>query len=83
MEAIELAKKYGSEILFDDTAMAPYFFYTDENQKIHEVWFEDARSFEAKTDLIKQYSLAGGFIWDLMRNNPQGFVTINSQIKIE
>lgn len=82
-QAIELAKKYGAEIMFDEVAMAPYFFYTDENGRVHEVWFEDARSFEAKMDLIKEYGLAGGFIWDLMRDNPQGFVTINSAIKIE
>lgn len=83
VRAIELAEKYGAEIMFDEVAMAPYFFYIDENGRVHEVWFEDARSFEAKTNLIKQYNLAGGFIWDLMRDNPQGFVTINSAIKIE
>lgn len=82
VEAIELAKKYGSEILFDEISMAPYFFYTDNEGNEHEVWFEDARSFKAKMDLIKNYNLAGGFIWDLMRDNPQGFVTINSLVKI-
>ena len=82
VEAVELAKKYGSYIRFDETAMAPFFFYTDEMGLKHEVWFEDARSFRAKTDLINEYSLAGGFIWDLMRDNPSGFVTINSQVKI-
>lgn len=82
-EAIELAKKYGSEIMFDDLAKAPYFFYTDESGLSHEVWFEDARSFEAKMNLIKEYNLAGGFIWDLMRENPQGYVTINSLVEID
>ena len=82
VEAVELAKKYGSEIQFDDVAKAPFFFYTDDFGQSHEVWFEDARSFGAKMDLIKEYNLAGGFIWDLMRDNPQGFVTINSLIKI-
>ena len=82
VEAIELAKKYGAEILFDEISMAPYFFYTDNEGNEHEVWFEDARSFKAKIDLIKNYNLAGGFIWDLMRDNPQGFVTVNSLVKI-
>ena len=82
VEAIELAKKYGAEIQFDDTAKAPFFIYTDEQGKIHEVWFEDARSFQAKMDLINEYNLSGGFIWDLMRENPQGFVTINSAVDI-
>lgn len=82
-EAIALAKKYGSEIMFDETSKAPYFFYTDESGLSHEVWFEDARSFEAKMNLIKEYNLAGGFIWDLMRENPQGYVTINSLVEID
>ena len=82
VEAIELAVKYGAEIMFDEASMAPFFFYTDEDERIHEVWFEDARSFKAKADLIEKYNLAGGFIWDLMRENPQGFVTLNSLIDI-
>lgn len=82
VEAIELAKRYGAEIMFDEIAMAPYFFYTDSDNKAHEVWFEDARSIAAKMNLIKEYNLAGGFIWDLMRENPQAYVTINSEVKI-
>lgn len=83
VEAVNLARRYGSEIMFDDISMAPYFFYTDKEARVHEVWFEDARSFKAKMDLIEEYNLAGGFVWDLMRDNPQGFVTINSSIKIK
>ncbi len=81
-EAVNLANEYGAEILFDTLSSAPYFFYTDSEGLVHEVWFEDARSFEAKMNLIKEYNLAGGFIWDLMRENPQGYVTINSLTKI-
>jgi len=83
VQAIELAKRYGSEIQFDEVSKAPFFFYTDGSGKAHEVWFEDARSFAAKMDLIEEFRLAGGFIWDLMRENPQGYVTINSLVKIE
>ncbi len=83
VEAIELAKSYGSEIMFDEVSKAPFFFYTDNDGNTHEVWFEDARSFAAKMDLIKEYNLAGGFIWDLMRENPQGYVTINSLVEID
>ena len=82
-EALSLAYEYGAEIMFDEISAAPYFFYTDSNDRIHEVWFEDARSFEAKVELIEEYNLSGGFIWDLMRENPQGYVTLNSLIDIE
>ena len=82
VQALELAKRYRAEIQYDEESKAPYFFYTDDGGRTHEVWFEDARSFEAKMNLIKEYDLSGGFIWDLMRDNPQGFVTINGRVKI-
>lgn len=82
LEAVNLARRYGSDIMFDEEAASPYFFYTDEDGNEHEVWFEDARSFEAKIELIKEYDLAGGFIWELSRENPQGYVTINGKIEI-
>lgn len=82
-EALDIAKRYGAEILFDDNSQAPYFYYTDDVGREHVVWFEDARSYEAKVRLIEEYNLAGAFIWDLMRENPQGFVTLNGLIDIQ
>lgn len=81
--ALKIAKYYGAEIFFDQNAMSPYFNYTDINGTQHIVWFEDARSYRAKVDLICEYNLAGGFIWDLMRENPQGYVTLNALLDIE
>ncbi len=82
VEAVDIARRYGADIVFDDFSGAPYFFYTDNAERQHEVWFEDARSFEEKTKLIKEYELAGGFVWELMRQNPQGYVTLNSRLDI-
>lgn len=81
--ALSLAVKYGAEIMFDEAAQAPYFYYTDELGNQHIVWFEDARSYKAKVELMEEYGLSGGFIWDLMRRNPQGYVTLNALIDIE
>ena len=83
VRALDLARNYGAEIIFDPVAQSPYFNYTDSSGRAHVVWFEDARSYEGKVSLIREYRLAGGFIWDLMRENPQGFVTLNSLIDIE
>lgn len=82
-EALDLAKRYSAEIIYDENAMAPYFYYTNEEGIEHIVWYEDARSFEAKTRLLFEYDFAGAFIWDLMRENPQGYVTLNSLIDIQ
>ena len=83
VRALELASQYGAEIQFDPVAKSPYFNYTDSAGREHVVWFEDARSYSAKVELMREFRLAGGFIWDLMRKNPQGFVTLNSLIDIQ
>ena len=41
-------------IEYDVRAQAPFFRYTDSSGKQHEVWFEDARSIQAKFNLIKE-----------------------------
>lgn len=65
-EAFALAASYGAEIQFDETAQSPYFFYTGEDGREHEVWFEDERSLTAKLKLIDKYGLAGAFYWNIM-----------------
>ena len=81
VEAVNIALYYNATIEFDEAAQSPYFYYTDPSGREHVVWFEDARSYEAKVRLIEEYNLAGGFIWDLMRENPQGYVTLNAMIE--
>ncbi|RDU36567.1 spore gernimation protein [Neobacillus piezotolerans] len=64
-EAVNRAIKYGAAIQYDVAAASPYFRYTDEQGRRHEVWFEDARSAQAKFDLVKQYNLRGISYWVL------------------
>lgn len=79
-EAFALASKYGSQILYDNTAQAPYFRYTDKNGTRHEVWFEDVRSISARLKLLAKYNLKGALYWSLDRQNTQNLVTINNLI---
>lgn len=65
VDAQELARQKGAEIKFDPVAQSPYFNYTDEQGREHEVWFEDARSIQAKLNLVKEYDLAGVAYWNL------------------
>jgi spore germination protein len=78
VEAVELARRYGAEILFDEEAKAPYFNYTDENGREHQVWFEDAESIDAKLRLINQYGLKGAGYWNLMRPFPENWAVLNN-----
>ncbi len=62
--------------MYDETAMAPYFYYTDENEIVHEVWFEDARSIAAKLNLCAEYAFKGGLNWNLDRRNRQNLLML-------
>ena len=62
-----LAARYGAEIQYDARAETPWFRYTDENGRVHEVWFEDARSALRKLRLIGTQALAGVGYWNYMR----------------
>ena len=82
-EAIALAVRYGAEIQYDEQAASPRFTYTDENGTDHEVWFEDCRSWSARLRLVAKYGLMGVGIWNLMRDNPQGWNTLDSLFEVD
>ncbi|MDR3601120.1 MAG: LysM peptidoglycan-binding domain-containing protein [Desulfosporosinus sp.] len=63
--AIQLAARYHTSIQYDQLSQSPFFRYTDENGLKHEVWFEDARSMQAKFNLVKDYNLRGISYWVL------------------
>lgn len=81
--AVETALKYKADIKFDEQAQSPYFFYTDEDSRVHEVWFEDARSIYSKLQLISEYGLSGCGYWNLERPFPQNWMILNNMYFIK
>ena len=81
--AQELAVRYGVEIQYDEASATPYFFYQPEDGVVHEVWFEDARSTQAKLLLIEEYGLRGVGYWNDMRSFVQGFSVQNAMYTLE
>jgi spore germination protein len=75
-QAIELAARYRVPIQYDTKAQAPFFRYTAEDGKRHEVWFEDARSIQAKFNLIKELKIRGMSYWKLGLAFPQNWLLI-------
>lgn len=73
-KALSLASKYGTSIQYNTTYQSPFFRYTDENGQQHEVWFEDARSAQAKFDVVKNYRLRGISYWVLGSPFPQNWL---------
>ncbi|PKR82734.1 LysM peptidoglycan-binding domain-containing protein [Heyndrickxia camelliae] len=81
-EAVNLAKKYGAAISYNTTYQSPFFRYTDTSRQKHEVWFEDARSIQAKYDLVKEYNLLGIGYWVLGPSFPQNWQVLQANFNI-
>ncbi len=64
--AVRIAIEAGVPIQFDEVAMSPFFQYEKDGQ-LHEVWFEDVRSYQAKFSLLPEYGLRGMGYWQIMR----------------
>lgn len=82
-EAIDRAGKYGAIIKYDAKSQSPYYNYIDENKRQHVVWFEDARSVEAKYKLVSQYGLRGVSYWVLAQPFPQNWQVLDNMFNIE
>jgi len=80
--AIDLARERNVAIQYDYTAQAPFFTYTDNEGRGHEVWFEDARSIQAKFDLIKELGLRGISYWKLGLSFPQNWLLLEANFRI-
>ena len=82
-EAINIARNNNATIRFDTVAQTPTFEYTSATGTPHVVWFEDARSIEAKLKLVNGYNLQGIGIWNLMRPFTQMWVVIRQYFDIK
>ncbi|MGO4886818.1 glycosyl hydrolase family 18 protein [Anaerobacillus sp. MEB173] len=81
-EAIELAARYNARIEYDTEAQSPHFTYYDEQGREHKVWFEDARSIQAKFDLVKEFGLRGFYYWVLGWEFPQNWLLIEDNFNV-
>lgn len=61
--AQNIAINRNSTINFNQTARSPWYRYRDDAGNLHEVWFEDARSFQAKYRIAQQLRLRGVSWW--------------------
>lgn len=81
-EAIRLAARYGVAIQYDYKVQSPHFNYIDENRVQHTVWFEDARSAQAKLVLASNYGLRGVSYWVLGSSFPQNWLVLDDMFNI-
>lgn len=81
-QAINLAINQNADIQYDSTAQAPFFLYWDSNGVRHDVWFEDARSIQAKFNLIKEFNLRGIMYWKLGLAFPQNWLLLTDNFTV-
>ncbi|MGB7605853.1 MAG: glycosyl hydrolase family 18 protein [Lutisporaceae bacterium] len=81
-QAVDIARDRGAVIKYDTVSKSPYFNYYDTNKKQHEVWFEDARSIQAKLELVDEMDLGGVSYWTINRFFPQNWLVLNSMFDI-
>ena len=81
-QAIQIAAANNASIEYDERVQAPHFTYTASDGKQHEVWFEDARSIQAKFDLIKELNLRGMSYWKLGLAFPQNWLLISDNFNV-
>lgn len=80
--AIGLAREAPAAISYDYQAQAPYFSYWDSEGREHIVWFEDARSIQAKFNLVKELGIRGVSYWKLGLPFPQNWLLIEENFQV-
>jgi spore germination protein len=80
--AVELAAQQRVNIQYNETYQSPFFRYTDETGQQHEVWYEDARSVQAKYDTVKEYGLRGVSFWVLGPSFPQNWLELQNNFRV-
>ena len=66
VDAVQIAVENDAQILYDETAQTPHFTYI-RNEIMHEVWFEDVRSIDAKLHLAAEFGFQGVTYWNLLK----------------
>ncbi len=82
-EAARRAAQMNAAIQYSPTSQAPYYYYQDKSGARHEVWFDDARSVEARLRLVSDYDLGGVSYWTVNEPFPQTWLVLQSRYDIE
>jgi spore germination protein len=81
-EAVDRARQYNAAIKYDIPSESPNYEYSDSSGKRHAVWFEDARSVQAKYKLVSEYGLRGVSYWVLAQPFPQNWQVLDDMFNI-
>lgn len=80
--AVNLARRYNKQIIFDEKTQTPMFAYVDAQGNNHEVWFEDARSIYAKIKLAWDLGIKGIALWRLGMEDESIWTMLENQVVV-
>ena len=80
--AIQLARTYNRQIIFDQESQTPMFSYNDAQGNYHEVWFENSSSILAKIQLAYRLGISGVALWRLGMEDPDVWPTIAGNVVV-
>jgi spore germination protein len=80
--AVNLAANVGANIQYDTNSQAPFFNYYDSSGRRHVVWFDDARSINARLELVDRFGLGGVSYWTINSFFNQQWLVLSSQYNV-
>ncbi|WP_370519795.1 glycoside hydrolase family 18 protein [Pontibacillus sp. HMF3514] len=81
LDAQNMAIRRWLPIQFEERSQSPFYRYVLNNRQ-HEVWFEDIRSYKAKYELLDAYNLLGTTFWQVRFRFPQNWAFMDQHIKV-
>ncbi|NLK21486.1 MAG: LysM peptidoglycan-binding domain-containing protein [Epulopiscium sp.] len=80
--AVNRARQYNAEIIFDEATQTPMYSYTDAQGNKHEVWFEDDRSIKAKVQRAWDLGIKGIALWRLGMEDPKMWTMLRNEVVV-
>lgn len=81
--AMDLARRYNREVIFDAETQTPMFAYTDAQGNRHEVWFENRASIQAKVNLAWQLGIGGIALWRMGLEDPAVWTMLRTDVVVK
>lgn len=63
LKALQLAEEHNVRPNYDTKSQTPWFRYTDDQGREHEVWFENSASSKAKFEVARGSGIRGVYLW--------------------
>jgi spore germination protein len=79
----DLARRYNSNIIYNEEVDQPFMTYITDEGVTREVWFENARSHYNKYLLLEEYGLSGVFYWIIDMPFPSTWYMVSNMFNIQ